>query len=375
MPEALSLQPAASQAWIDRLEAMGLSVRQRLVAVRSSGTDLAQAVAQEGGDTIFAIDRMVEDAIERHIDAWPDACKPLLLIAEGLGADGQRLFSPHVPKAFAPGFAEGRPRFCLLVDPIDGTRNIMYDKRSAWFLAVLTPGTRPDGTSPTLADALVSVIVELPTSKAGWADGFTAMAGQPARGRRRRIAAPGYSEGAAPVIEAPLALDHLLAPSRATTLLNGFAQVSNFFPGTKVLAAQLMERVVQGTLGDVAPGSAAVFDDQYLTTAGQMVELMLGHDRFCCDLRPLFYDILEKRSAMGVRGQGGRGLECHPYDCAGMLVARQAGVILTDGFGRPLDAPLSVHHGVHWCGYANAALRAQIEPVIVAWLMEQGLNP
>jgi hypothetical protein len=100
-----------------------------------------------------------------------------------------------------------------------------------------------------------------------------------------------------------------------------------------------------------------------------MVELLLGHDRFCCDLRPLFYDIIHART-----GQQVRGVECHPYDLAGLLVAQQAGVELTDGFGRPLTGPLDVHTGMHWCGYANQALRDLIQPVVVAWLSEKGVS-
>ena len=100
-----------------------------------------------------------------------------------------------------------------------------------------------------------------------------------------------------------------------------------------------------------------------------MVELILGHDRFCCDLRPLFYEILGRQT-----GQAVRGLECHPYDVAGALVAQQAGVIVTDGWGRPLDCPLDVHTGVHWCGYANATIRDLVQPVVRNWLTEKGLE-
>src|SRR5690606_8913606 len=113
------------------------------------------------------------------------------------------------------------------------------------------------------------------------------------------------------------------------------------------------------------PGSASIFDDQYITTAGQMVELMVGHDRFCCDLRPMFYRILEKQT-----GQTVRGLECHPYDLAGLLIAQRAGVIVTDALGAPLDAPLDVQSPVSWCGYANETLRQTIEPVIREFFRE-----
>jgi hypothetical protein len=309
---------------------------------------MATAVAQEGGDTIFAIDRHVEPVIEREIEAWPDACKPLLMIAEGMGEDGRRLFCGQA-RSGAPSEQTG---FRLIVDPIDGTRNIMYDKRSAWFIAAVCPDR---GERTSMRDAIASAIVELPTSKAGYADTFSATIGTKPTARRISL-----TTGAAADLD--------IRPSAATSLRNGFAQVANFFPGTKVLASQLMERIVERAVGNVEPGSAAVFDDQYITTAGQFVELMVGHDRFCCDLRPLFYRILEKRTGKDVRG-----LECHPYDMAGLLVARQAGVIITDGYGRELDIPLNVHDPVHWCGYANAALRDCIDPVIQQWLKEQGL--
>ena len=101
-----------------------------------------------------------------------------------------------------------------------------------------------------------------------------------------------------------------------------------------------------------------------------MVELMLGHDRFCCDLRPLFYQILSHRSPEQIRG-----LECHPYDVAGALVAQQAGVVITDGFGRPLNPKLDVRTGVHWCGFANQSLARQILPIINSWLNDHEIHP
>ncbi|MEX0776954.1 MAG: hypothetical protein WD042_14710 [Phycisphaeraceae bacterium] len=351
-------------AWMHRLEELGVAVRHRLIAARDGGEDMATAVAQEGGDTIFAIDRHVEPVIEEHIAAWPAACRPLVLVAEGMGESGRREFDAKPQANQGAGYR-------LIVDPIDGTRNIMYDKRSAWFIAAVAEDR---GEATSVADALASVIVELPTSKAGWADAFVAVRGQQARGYREETRG-----GAKPLprLDPPILKSEIrnpkseipIGPSTAATLLNGFAQVSNFFPGTKVLASELMERIVHATLGDVAPGSAAVFDDQYITTAGQMVELMIGHDRFCCDLRPLFYRILEKQTGKAIRG-----LECHPYDLAGMLVAQRAGVILTDGLGGDLRPPMDVHTGVHWCGYANAALRHAIEPVIRQFFAERGIH-
>ena len=49
----------------------------------------------------------------------------------------------------------------LIVDPIDGTRGIMYDKRPAWTLAAVAPNRGPH---TGLRDCEVSVMIELPTS-------------------------------------------------------------------------------------------------------------------------------------------------------------------------------------------------------------------
>ena len=275
------------------------------------------------------------------MENWPESLKPTLVIAEGFGSDGRRLF----------GDSAHLPRHRVLIDPIDGTRNLMYDKRAGWFLAAIAPDY---GEKTRLSQSLASVMIELPPSKQLFADSFVFVKGQAVLAKRTKI-------------DTGEVTTFVPRPSTEPTLLNGFAQVANFFPGTKALAAELMERIAEATLGRVRPGQASIFDDQYISTGGQLVELLVGHDRFCCDLRPLFYEIAEQRSRVPVV----RGLECHPYDIAGMLVAQNAGVILTDGFGQPLDTPFDVTHPVHWCGYANEHLRAQIEPVIQRWLSEK----
>lgn len=319
--------------WAEMLAVLGGEVREAVMRSRAEGLVMNDVVGHEGGDTIFAIDRQVEPIIERAVERWPGACKPLVLIAEGMGDDGVKRWG------------SGAPKFKLIIDPIDGTRGLMYDKRSAWFIAAVCPGS-----ATSVADAIASVIVELPASKAGYVDSFRAAG---ARLTAVRDAVAGSAK--------PQALS--CRTSGAATLLNGFGQVSNFFPNTKVIAAELMQRIADATIDNHTSG-ATVFDDQYISTAGQFVELMTGHDRFCCDLRPLFY------RALGLPP----GLECHPYDVAGMLCAKNAGVILTDGLGNELRPPLDVFTGVHWCGYANEQLRAAIEPVIVDFFREKGVT-
>jgi hypothetical protein len=93
---------------------------------------------------------------------------------------------------------------------------------------------------------------------------------------------------------------------------------------------------------------------------------MAGHDRFVADLRPLMEQILARR------GQA-LGICCHPYDLCTELIARELGIIVTDVLGAPLQAPLNVEADVAWVGYANAHIRAQIEPLLEAALRKRGL--
>jgi hypothetical protein len=40
------------------------------------------------------------------------------------------------------------------------------------------------------------------------------------------------------------------------------------------------------------------------------------------------------------------------------------GIVVTDESGEFLQAPLDVEAEITWCGYANAKIRAQIEPLL-----------
>jgi len=149
-----------------------------------------------------------------------------------------------------------------------------------------------------------------------------------------------------------------LRPSTAETINHGFATVSNFFPGTKMLSSELMEHIVSHMIGPADVTQATVFDDQYISTGGQFYELIIGHDRFNADLRPVFYRLQNQPE----------GLCCHPYDCATLLIAEEAGVVITGPDGNPLNGPLDTTTGISWMGYANPHLRRKIEPLILDFI-------
>jgi fructose-1,6-bisphosphatase/inositol monophosphatase family enzyme len=324
--------PIPAESVVERLRTLQARIRDELIRSREKGS-LHSVTRSTAADTIYELDAAIEPVLEEFCVEW-SRTTPLVLVAEGVldheGREGS--------KTFPQGLPEHEASIRLLVDPIDGTRGIMYDKRAAWSLAGVATNRGP---STRLRDIEAAVMTELPTSKMGRGDVLWAIKGGGAYGERIDLAG-----GRATSLS--------LNPSGASGIDHGFATVSNFFPGTKVLAAELMEYLVRHLVGPADVTRATVFDDQYISTGGQFYELIIGHDRFNADLRPLFYRM---------QGQP-EGLCCHPYDCATMLVAQEAGVVLTDETGAPLDGPMDVTTGINWVGYANPELRQKIEPLL-----------
>jgi hypothetical protein len=150
------------------------------------------------------------------------------------------------------------------------------------------------------------------------------------------------------------------------TLAHGFSSVTRFFPGARDVLAAIDDEIVMEVMGPAVSGKAACFEDQYLSTGGQLYELMAGHDRFIADIRPVLVPLLTKRGLP-------RPLCCHPYDLCSMLIASEAGVRLTDAAGRELDAPFDIDADVSWVGYANDRLHASVQPALLGALARRGL--
>jgi fructose-1,6-bisphosphatase/inositol monophosphatase family enzyme len=334
---------ANAQRIVDRLISFQSEVRN--VVMRSHGMVGGHEVSHStAADTIYKIDTDVEPILEEFCRDWAKET-PLVLVAEGIEVDEEYGGEEGV-KIFPEGAKEEDAQIRLIVDPIDGTRGIMYDKRPAWALAGVAPNK---GRNTRLRDVEVAVMTELPTSKMGFADVLWAIKGQGAHAKRVDL-----RNGA----EEPLAI----SSSKAKTIDHGFATISDFFPGTKVLAGQVMEELVKQLVGALDVTRAIVFEDQYISTGGQFYELIVGHDRFIADLRPIFYRMQKQPE----------GLCCHPYDCATLLIAEEAGVIVTDGMGNPLDGPLDVTSGISWAAFANRDLQRAIEPLLIRILKQHG---
>jgi hypothetical protein len=314
------------------LRQLGELVQSRVLDAARRGRgedDLSRSVGERGGDTIYAIDVHAEEAIDEYCERWAQEA-PFLLVAEGLPG-GQRM----VPR----GTAAAAATFTLIADPIDGTRGLMYGKRSAWALFGVAPPPM-NGTPPMLADIRIALQIELPTPRAAVADVLWAVRGGGVQGEtidlRDRTARP-----------------FMPSPSSATTIRGGFATVVKFFPGAKLEAARLEDELFAEVTG-VHAEELDIFDDEYISNGGQLYELMAGHDRFIADLRPV----------LAPPGRKFAGLCAHPYDLCTWIIAAEAGVVVTDPAGETLSAPLDTETPVAWVGYANDDLRQRIQPVL-----------
>ncbi len=291
-------------------------------AQRRSGNRLTRVAAVTTADTIYGIDKVSEHAVLAWFaQNWPKRWT-VELVMEGL--EGEAVTFPR-------GTPVQDTLFKCILDPIDGTRGLMYDKRSAWSLAALAPQR---GAKTNLSDIVVAVMTELPTSKGGLADQLSAVRGHGVHadrldlrtGRRRKL---------------------MPRPSQARDLAHGFASFAKFFPPGKVWLAE-REELLWRELGT----GPHIFDDQYLSTGGQLYELLMGHDRFIADLRPLAFAQLGLDAA----------LTCHPYDICTALIAQELGCVVTAPDGKPLRVSLDTTSPVAWVGYANRPLERLIGP-------------
>src|SRR5882672_2846899 len=124
------------------------------------------------GDTIYAVDRVSEALLVELFEREIAGIAPLVLIGEGL--PGGRIVLPR-------GATETDAVWRVIVDPIDGTRGLMYQKRSAWVLTGVAPNRGPE---TNLQDIELAVQTEIPLVKQHLCDQLWAIRGEGVRGER-----------------------------------------------------------------------------------------------------------------------------------------------------------------------------------------------
>src|SRR6266704_3044914 len=331
----MGAEMTSAERLLEPIQSLHAAIRDAVVeACARQATEQLAATAGDAGDTIYAIDRVGEEALVRGLATLPGD-EPVCLSAEGLAES----------LVFPRGAREQDCRWRLLVDPLDGTRGLMYQKRSAWVLTGVAPNL---GAATRLSDIVLAVQTEIPPLKQHLSDQLWAFRGKGMQARRHNR-----------ILGATESLT--LRRSQAATIAHGFATIVRFFPGAREILAAIDDEVV-GALVKPEPRRASCFEDQYASTGGELYELIAGHDRFIADLRPLV-----KSASLPPP------LCCHPYDFCTAPIAVEAGVIITDPSGAAVDAPLDLNTDVAWVGYANERLRAVVEPVLQAALRRRGL--
>jgi hypothetical protein len=138
------------------------------------------------------------------------------------------------------------------------------------------------GSTTTLADIEMAVQTEIPLVKQHLCDTLWATRAHGVSGMRvNRLTAERTA--------------FMPSPSNATDLTHGFATVARFFSGARDVLASIDDEIHLALLGAGDEGKARCFEDQYLSTGGQLYELITGHDRFLADLRPLLRPIRQQR--------------------------------------------------------------------------------
>jgi myo-inositol-1(or 4)-monophosphatase len=288
---------------------LALTLRERVRPQLGSHAGRHHAGGGAGGDITFAIDELAESAMEEFL---AERAPELAFYSEDRGL-------------VAPGEAS----HVLVVDPIDGTRPAMAGLESACVAVALAP--LGDG-EPTMGDLELGCVVEIKSG--AW---FLA-----ARG--------GGLQASVPVgLSANTALERMFwgygfrgRPARATVeVLGELIDTSSVGGGTFELGSQAfaMTRVATGQL------------DAVVEVGSRMVDEVPG-------MREAFR-----------RVGGGEILNNSPYDLAApWLCLREAGGVISDGWGRPLDDRRLLGSGhdfqISSISAANAALhRALLEAV------------
>jgi len=309
-----------------------------LRAIESDTLDLmARPVGHGAGDVTFGLDVPAE----RQLDRWLAEVarrEPISLLTED---SGWRHFGPGKrgkPVALAD-FDHGGPRIC--VDPIDGTRVLMTDLRSAWSVIALAG---PGQGAPRFSEVAVGVLSEIPDSRAASFRRFSAWRGAGCR-----------------LVEHTLGNRPLHAPRVPTTGKNDRAD-HGFFPFFRYAADQrpALAAIEAAFFARLAAREGAevrtCYDDQYTSNGGQLALLALGSYRMIADLR-----------AWDAERRGRASLTSKPYDVAGaILCAREAGCVVETAGGGELDFPLDAETPVSFVGWVNAATRKRLRKHLTA---------
>ena len=296
-----------------------------------------RVIAEGKGDVTYQIDAIAEKIIDSYfLSAPPEG--GAVVICEGLGV-----------RIYPRNLTSDKVKWRIIIDPLDGTREIMYDKRSCW---ILTGVALNRGENTCLSDIILSIQTEIPPSIQTNSIVLTAELG---KGTWCSI----MDVSTRKMLTDPFRLQ----PSQAHDLRHGFSVFVNFFPGMKEAISRLEEKILTEHLGRVEHNSALTFTDQYLSTAGQIYFLASGKYRLVADFRAYLGKLMQDNDKEF-------SLCCHPYDLSTWLILAEAGGIISEIDGKKLSYPLDTETNCSWLGYANSMIASKLDPIIQKELLK-----
>jgi fructose-1,6-bisphosphatase/inositol monophosphatase family enzyme len=296
--------------------------------------DSAHPVGQGRGDVTFHPDEVAEDFLGRWF-AEQASLAPLSMLTEDFG---WRHGGPGTEQGTwreLPDSNHGGPR--VIIDPIDGTRHLLFELRSAWtVIGVAGPGE----LDPQQVHLEFALVTEIPTRLAGWARDLEAIKGQ------------GCTVREVPLLGQTETASRTLAPIDDARVDHGYFPFFAYHPDVRAQAHSIAQvfldrlRMIEGARIEHC------YDDQYISSGGQLALLALGHYTMVADLRPWLLD------------PTGHVTQCaKPYDVSGaILCAQEAGCEVTDLKGGPLNMPLDTQTPVGFLAFAGPRTKERLLP-------------
>ncbi|MBM3989791.1 MAG: hypothetical protein FJ298_02160 [Planctomycetes bacterium] len=340
------IEPSGSeQRWTPRLLEMCAEIRAQARATMREAVETldldsaARAVRQGAGDVTYALDARVEATIER----WTERVARTQALSVLTEDSGWRHFGPDGSGGVRElaGFDHGGPRIAL--DPIDGTRNLMCDLRSAWTVVSFAP---PGSTAPRLRDVALGIVSEIPDTRGGRYRRLAAVRGQACSFEERELG------------DDALVRSRSLAADDDARVDHGYFPIFRYSPDQRPALARIEADFTERLRVHEGANLRHFFDDQYISNAGQLFLLAIGTYRMIADVRGWL-----------AQRMGRTTVNSHPYDVAGaILCARAAGCIVEGPLAAELDFELDVVTPVDFVGFTNAATAARIRPHLEAAL-------
>ncbi len=329
---------AEFDTWKGELVGLCADIRERtrhaLLQAQRSGEpqQVTRRAGQGVGDWTFGLDLPSEE----RIAAWlqeQGARAPISVLTEDTG------WSHRAPGSSGPRdletFGHAGPRIAF--DPVDGTRNLMSDLRSAWTVVSFAG---PGSDAPRFSDVQAGLVSEIPTTRADRYRIYSAERGGPCVRQVRSLANDDLLE------EEILRCDEDDRPDQ------GYFPFFRYDPVLRPALAQLESAFFERLERFESAELRSVYDDQYISSAGQLMLLSEGTYRMVVDAR-----------AWVARRAGRTTVTSKPYDVAGALVvAEAAGAVVTAASGRALDFPIDAETPVDFAGYANRPTQERLQP-------------